>query len=174
MIMKFPRRCSIVVVSGRMPTADRGLESPCSKGRPTWLGRGCYCTDCNQMPWSGDVRCSALIARPSAAFAIIRTATFLASEGTSVLIRFWLPMTLTWSIMTGACPVVRGSEGAAATAAATEFAVPAELSQQWIGFTVGRNDLPGGQYFNWITQRAHLICGDGSGQRELALNSRRR
>lgn len=38
----------------------------------------------------------------------------------------------------------------------------------WIGYTEGRNDLPGGQFFNWITNRACVIRADGTQRRVLA------
>ncbi|MBL8815859.1 MAG: PD40 domain-containing protein [Planctomyces sp.] len=37
-----------------------------------------------------------------------------------------------------------------------------------IGYTEGRNDVPGGQFVNWITQRACMVRGDGSDRRVLA------
>lgn len=37
-----------------------------------------------------------------------------------------------------------------------------------IGFTQGRNDLPGGQFENWCTSRAHVVRADGTGDREVA------
>lgn len=38
----------------------------------------------------------------------------------------------------------------------------------WIGYTEGRNDLPGGQFYNWITNRACVIRADGNDRRVLA------
>lgn len=32
----------------------------------------------------------------------------------------------------------------------------------WIGYTEGRNDLPNGQFFNWVTNRACLVRADGA------------
>lgn len=37
-----------------------------------------------------------------------------------------------------------------------------------IGYTESRNDLPSGQYLNWVTSRACLVNGDGTGRRVLA------
>lgn len=37
-----------------------------------------------------------------------------------------------------------------------------------IGYTQGRNDLEGGQYFNWKTNRACVVRSDGTGHRVLA------
>jgi Tol biopolymer transport system component len=37
-----------------------------------------------------------------------------------------------------------------------------------IGYTEGRNDLPGGQFANWVTNRACLVKADGTGRRVLA------
>lgn len=37
-----------------------------------------------------------------------------------------------------------------------------------IGYTEGRNDLPGGQFANWVTQRAFVVQADGQGRREIA------
>jgi len=36
----------------------------------------------------------------------------------------------------------------------------------WIGYTEGRNDLPDGQYVNWLTNRACVVRADGS-ERQL-------
>jgi TolB protein len=41
-------------------------------------------------------------------------------------------------------------------------------SQYGIGYTEGRNDLPGGQYANWVTQRACVVQADGTGRRVLS------
>lgn len=38
----------------------------------------------------------------------------------------------------------------------------------WIGYTEGRNDLPEGQFANWVTNRACVVRADGSDRRELA------
>jgi TolB protein len=38
----------------------------------------------------------------------------------------------------------------------------------WIGYSEGRNDLPGGQFANWVTNRACLVRADGTGRRVLA------
>jgi TolB protein len=38
----------------------------------------------------------------------------------------------------------------------------------WIGYTEGRNDLPDGQFANWVTNRASIVRADGSGRRVLA------
>ncbi len=43
-------------------------------------------------------------------------------------------------------------------------------SQFLIGYTLGRNDLPDGQFANWVTNRAWVVSADGSGQRELATD----
>jgi len=37
-----------------------------------------------------------------------------------------------------------------------------------IGYTEGRNDLPEGQFANWVTNRACVVRADGSGRRVLA------
>ncbi len=37
-----------------------------------------------------------------------------------------------------------------------------------IGYTESRNDLPGGQFFNWETSRASVVSADGTGRRRLA------
>jgi hypothetical protein len=37
-----------------------------------------------------------------------------------------------------------------------------------IGYTEGRNDLPEGQFANWVTNRACLVQAYGSGRRVLA------
>jgi Tol biopolymer transport system component len=37
-----------------------------------------------------------------------------------------------------------------------------------IGYTEGRNDIPDGQFQNWITKRACVVHGDGSQRRVLA------
>ncbi|MBX3423305.1 MAG: PD40 domain-containing protein [Pirellulaceae bacterium] len=42
------------------------------------------------------------------------------------------------------------------------------LHDSWIGYTEGRNDLPEGQYFNWITNRACIVRGDGRDRQVLA------
>lgn len=39
---------------------------------------------------------------------------------------------------------------------------------QLIGYTEGRNDLPGGQFANWVTNRACTVKADGTGRRVLA------
>jgi TolB protein len=38
----------------------------------------------------------------------------------------------------------------------------------WIGYTEGRNNLPGGQFPNWVTNRACTVRADGTGRRVLA------
>ena len=38
----------------------------------------------------------------------------------------------------------------------------------WIGYTEHRNDLPEGQFANWVTSRACLVKADGQGRREVA------
>lgn len=38
----------------------------------------------------------------------------------------------------------------------------------WIGYTEGRNDLPGGQYANWVTNRACLVRANGTDRRVVA------
>ncbi len=40
--------------------------------------------------------------------------------------------------------------------------------RQLIGYTEGRNDLPGGQFVNWVTNRACVVRADGTERRELA------
>ncbi len=47
---------------------------------------------------------------------------------------------------------------------ATDHLRPTNL----IGYTEGRNDLPEGQFANWVTSRACLVRADGSGRRVLA------
>lgn len=47
-------------------------------------------------------------------------------------------------------------------------ASPAHAQNSWIGYTEGRNDLEGGQYVNWVTQRAWRVQADGSGRQEVA------
>ncbi len=42
------------------------------------------------------------------------------------------------------------------------------LASYWIGYTEGRTDLPGGQFENWVTNRACMVRADGSDRRELA------
>jgi TolB protein len=42
------------------------------------------------------------------------------------------------------------------------------LSARLIGYTEGRNDLPDGQFVNWVTNRACVVRADGSGRRVLA------
>jgi len=42
------------------------------------------------------------------------------------------------------------------------------LKDWQIGFTQGRNDLPDGQFANWSTQRACVVCADGSNHRVIA------
>lgn len=43
-----------------------------------------------------------------------------------------------------------------------------ERPRSLIGYTEGRNDLPGGQFVNWVTNRACVVRGDGSDRRVLA------
>ncbi len=50
----------------------------------------------------------------------------------------------------------------------TPSAGQGERPQYLIGYTEGRNDLPGGQYLNWVTSRACVVKGDGTGRRILA------
>ena len=38
-------------------------------------------------------------------------------------------------------------------------------AEDWIGYTEGRNDLPGGQFDNWITNRACVVSADGTVRR---------
>ncbi|MGE0757641.1 MAG: TolB family protein [Pirellulaceae bacterium] len=38
----------------------------------------------------------------------------------------------------------------------------------WIGYTEGRNDLPDGQFANWVTRRACLVRADGTDRHLLA------
>ncbi len=40
-------------------------------------------------------------------------------------------------------------------------------SEWTIGYTAGRNDLPGGQFLNWQTNRSFLVQADGSNPREI-------
>ena len=44
----------------------------------------------------------------------------------------------------------------------------------WIGYTEGRNDLPGGQFANWVTNRACVVRADGTGRRVLAAELTRK
>ncbi len=37
-----------------------------------------------------------------------------------------------------------------------------------IGYTEGRNDLPDGQYANWVTSRAYVVNADGTGRKMVA------
>lgn len=39
--------------------------------------------------------------------------------------------------------------------------------QLLIGYSECRNDLPDGQYANWLTKRAYVVCADGTKRREL-------
>ncbi|MFM8271770.1 MAG: hypothetical protein ACKODX_05485, partial [Gemmata sp.] len=48
--------------------------------------------------------------------------------------------------------------------ARADDAPPARL----IGYTEGRNGLPGGQFVNWVTNRACVVRADGTGRRVLA------
>ncbi|MBI1324911.1 hypothetical protein GC170_17240 [bacterium] len=43
-----------------------------------------------------------------------------------------------------------------------------DTAAAWIGYTEGRNDLPGGQFYNWITNRACVAHADGTVRRVLA------
>ena len=56
------------------------------------------------------------------------------------------------------------------TTACAEDARPA----CWIGYTEGRNDLPGGQFANWVTNRACVVRADGTGRRVLAAELTRK
>ncbi|MBU6294363.1 MAG: hypothetical protein KJS91_06725, partial [Planctomycetes bacterium] len=47
-------------------------------------------------------------------------------------------------------------------------AAAAEKPTQLIGYTEGRNDLEGGQFANWVTNRACVARADGTGRRVLA------
>ena len=38
----------------------------------------------------------------------------------------------------------------------------------WIGYTEGRNDLPNGQFANWVTNRACVVKADGTQRRIVA------
>ncbi len=43
--------------------------------------------------------------------------------------------------------------------------------EEWtVGYTAGRNDLPGGQYMNWKTNRSFLVQADGSSSREIGAD----
>lgn len=42
----------------------------------------------------------------------------------------------------------------------------------WIGYTQGRNDLPGGQFANWSTSRAFVVRADGSDRKEIGRELR--
>ncbi|MFN6127787.1 MAG: hypothetical protein ACK5AC_15985, partial [Planctomycetota bacterium] len=37
----------------------------------------------------------------------------------------------------------------------------------WIGYSESRNDLPEGQFANWITRRAYVVRADGSQRRSI-------
>ncbi|MFN9853318.1 MAG: hypothetical protein ACK57P_16000, partial [Planctomycetota bacterium] len=37
----------------------------------------------------------------------------------------------------------------------------------WIGYSERRNDLPEGQFANWITRRAYVVRADGSQRRSI-------
>ena len=52
--------------------------------------------------------------------------------------------------------------GWAATASRADEPMPL------IGYTEGRNDLPDGQFANWVTHRACVVRADGTGRRVLA------
>lgn len=43
-----------------------------------------------------------------------------------------------------------------------------------VGYTEGRNDLSGGQFVNWVTNRACVVRADGKERRQLAQNLTRR
>ncbi|MBX9623003.1 MAG: hypothetical protein K2X82_04235 [Gemmataceae bacterium] len=45
---------------------------------------------------------------------------------------------------------------------------PAAEPVPLIGYTEGRNDLEGGQFVNWVTNRACVVGADGTGRRVLA------
>ena len=42
-----------------------------------------------------------------------------------------------------------------------------ESTEPWIGYSVGRNDLPTGQFDNWRTQRARVVKADGTNDRAI-------
>jgi Tol biopolymer transport system component len=44
----------------------------------------------------------------------------------------------------------------------------------WIGYTEGWNDLPGGQFANWVTNRACVVRADGTGRRVLSAELTRK
>lgn len=44
-----------------------------------------------------------------------------------------------------------------------------ERRSYWIGYSEGRNDLPEGQFANWVTKQACAIRADGTERRELAV-----
>jgi Tol biopolymer transport system component len=67
-----------------------------------------------------------------------------------------LPVTLIFLMYAGCVAQARADEPAAPTGR--------------IGFTSGRNDLPGGQYVNWVTNRACATEANGGDQRELAAS----
>ncbi|MEQ1827096.1 MAG: hypothetical protein ABL921_14170 [Pirellula sp.] len=49
------------------------------------------------------------------------------------------------------------------------FAQPTDaLGESWIGYTQGRNDLPEGQFVNWVTNRACMVRADGTSREVLA------
>jgi len=62
---------------------------------------------------------------------------------------------------------------AAFVVAPGEWGLAAE-SARLIGYTEGRNDLPGGQFVNWVTNRACVVRADGTDRRELAEELARR
>jgi TolB protein len=43
-----------------------------------------------------------------------------------------------------------------------------------IGYTEGRNDIPTGQFANWVTQRAYLVKADGTGKTLLGVELTRK
>jgi len=47
------------------------------------------------------------------------------------------------------------------------FGADPDPAERLIGYTEGRNDLPGGQFVNWETSRACVIRADGTGRRVL-------
>ncbi len=56
------------------------------------------------------------------------------------------------------------------TTGAAEANEAGERSEFMIGYTEGRNDLPGGQFQNWVTQRAHIVRADGTERQAIGAS----
>ena len=57
---------------------------------------------------------------------------------------------------------------AAATDSLAGETIDGTKPQSLIGYTEGRNDIPTGQFANWVTSRAYLVKADGTGSSILA------